>query len=211
MPCGIVPASVPWEERMEPGTTLNYPNDAAHFTAMLPGWQPTTHAELRRDEKNKSWVMHVKSRQEKALSEDLEIMGIRHFLPVMREPRLHGSRRVIVTVPVFPGYLFLWGSIEDAFRADRTKRVVRILPVVDQTRLNNELFHLHRALASGLPIKRHIGLERGMPVEVESGPLRGLRGIVESPLSPTRVILQVKMLGSAVSVDISTESVVAVD
>jgi transcription antitermination factor NusG len=47
-----------------------------------------------------------------------------------------------------------------------------------------------------------------MQVEVESGPLRGLRGVVEDNLSRCRVVLQVKMLGSAVSVDVAAESVV---
>jgi hypothetical protein len=72
-------------------------------------------------------VLHTRSRQEKALAEDLTGMGIACFLPLVRQIRFHGGRKAVVELPLFPSYLFLRGAAEDAYRAGRTRRVAQIL------------------------------------------------------------------------------------
>lgn len=156
-------------------------------------------------------VLHTRNRQEKALAEELDAMRIRCFLPLTTEMRYHGGRKATVHVPVFPGYLFLRGSLDDAYRADRTRRVVKIIPVFDQAALQTELLNLHRVLVAGKRVHRRRALECGMPVEVTAGALRGLRGVVEDLQSKDRVILQVKTLGSAVSVDVDADWVALID
>lgn len=152
-------------------------------------------------------VLHVKSRQEKALSLDLLAIGAAHFLPLVRRARRH----VVTEVPLFPGYLFLRGSIEDAFRADRTRRVANIIAVTDQKQLHEELRNLHLALCRGVEPDEYKWIQRGVRVEVVRGPLQSLRGLVENRQSMNRVILQVQILGSAVSVHVDSDCIVALD
>jgi transcription antitermination factor NusG len=45
-------------------------------------------------------------------------------------------------------------------------------------------------------------LQSGVRVEVRAGPMRGVQGIVENRIGVNRLVLQVKMLGRAVSVEI---------
>lgn len=152
-------------------------------------------------------VLHVKSRQEKSLAQDLAAIGATHFLPLVKRER----RRVVSDVPLFPGYLFLRGSREDAFRADRTRRVANIISVKDQQQLNDELWNLHLALGRGVAPDEYKWIQRGVRVEVMSGPLQGLRGVVEDRRSMNRVILQIQMLGTAVSVPVDSDCVSSVD
>ena len=147
-------------------------------------------------------VLHTRSRQEKALAEDLAAMGVGCFLPLVRQVKFHGGRKVIVELPLFPGYVFLRGAAEDAYRADRTRRVAQILKVKDQERIDWELRNLHLALSQDAPLAAFTALRKGVRVEVTGGPLRGLQGVVEERGARDRIVLQVLMLGQAVSVEI---------
>src|SRR4051812_28467565 len=84
-------------------------------------------------------VLLTKSRQEKALAEDLENLKIDCYLPLIKAVRYHRNRKVTVDIPMFTGYVFLRGSVDDAYRADRTNRVARIIRVVNQEQLDAEL------------------------------------------------------------------------
>ena len=147
-------------------------------------------------------LMHTRSRQEKALSETLFAHGIAHFLPLATVSRSHGGRRVSVELPLFPGYVFLKGSLDEAYIADRTKRVAGIIQVVDQVRISQELRSLAQALASRVQLDPYPYLRTGVKVSVRCGPLVGLEGIIESRTRRDRLILQVDVLGQATSLEI---------
>ena len=148
------------------------------------------------------FVLHTKSRQEKLLADTLSTMGIAAYLPLVRQPRYYGRHKLSVELPLFAGYLFLRGSIDDAYSADRTNRVAKIIPVADQQRLDTELQNIQLALERGAELDLCQALTKGTPVEVRSGPFRGLQGVVEDRVKPNRLLLQVEMLGRAVSLEV---------
>lgn len=147
-------------------------------------------------------VVHTKPKQEKALAEYLQARRIDYFLPLVRRVGYRGRRKSVATVPLFPGYLFLRGDIEVGYTVERTDRVVRVIPVSNQAELEADLSAIRLAL------ERHGGLEPsrypavGEWVEVISGPLRGLRGVVERGATEDRLILGVRMLGRAAELEI---------
>lgn len=148
-------------------------------------------------------VLHTLSRQEKALSHDLNRLGIRHFLPLMQQVQYYGRRKVTTELPLFAGYIFLLGSVEQAYIADRTGRVARIMPVFDQDQLNLELRNLKLALHSRPALDFYPGLRAGVRVEVRSGPFQGLQGVIEQRMpGKNQLLLQVTMLGKGVSLEI---------
>ncbi|MEX0745808.1 MAG: transcription termination/antitermination NusG family protein [Phycisphaeraceae bacterium] len=148
------------------------------------------------------FVVHTRSRQEKALAGALAAMGVVHYLPLASELRYHGRRKVRAELPLFPGYLFLRGQRDDAFAADRTGRVVRVIPVPDQAGLTWELDNIRLALACDAPLQPHAALTRGVRVEVRTGPFRGVQGVVEQRGKRDRLFLQVETLGRAAVLEI---------
>jgi transcriptional antiterminator RfaH len=148
-------------------------------------------------------LLYAKSRQEKQLSDDLRAMGINHYLPVIRQVRNYGKRKAALDVPLFPGYVFLYGSLDDAYLADRTRRVVTIIRVADQKQIEWELENIRAALSCDVELAPHPFLKKGMRVEVKSGPLRGLQGMVENYARANRLVLQVEFLSRAVSLEIN--------
>jgi transcription antitermination factor NusG len=154
-------------------------------------------------DREKRWhVLHTKSRQEKALGLALQAMGIHHYLPLSRRVRFYGHRKAVVEEPVFPSYVFLWGTLDEAYSADRTRRVARLIPVVDQSQIEWELANIRLALARGAHLTPHPYLARGTRVEVRCGPLKGLQGYVTGSKNEDQLVLQVDAFGRGASLEI---------
>jgi transcription antitermination factor NusG len=156
-------------------------------------------------------VIHTKSRQEKSLAEQLEAAGIDHFLPLSREVRYYGRRKFAVELPLFPGYVFLRGTVEDWYFAERSGRVARVISVADQTGLDRDLANVRLALDRGAPLTPLAWLVTGVRVEVAAGPFKGVRGVVEGFLKNARLMLQVDMLGRAAQLEIDRSLLQRVD
>lgn len=149
------------------------------------------------------WVLHVRSRQEKQVAVELAARGVPHFLPLTRQVRFYGPRKAVVETPLFPGYVFMRGPRDAAFDVDRNKRLVGILPVNRPLQLQEELQQIRTAIEAAIPLDPCPHLKKGVRVEVRSGPMRGLCGVVESrSRRVNRLHLQVEMLGRAVGVEI---------
>ncbi len=153
----------------------------------------------------KWFVLQTKSRQEKVVCDFFRDRQIEYLLPLVAKTTYYGKRKVKSELPLFPGYVFVRSAIQEAYAADRTNRLVRIIPVFDQARIEEELRSLARALEAQSPFDRHPQLVAGVRVEVKSGPLQGVRGVVESRLKMDRLILQVEILGQAISVEVDTD------
>jgi len=157
------------------------------------------------------FVLRTKSRQEKILAHELRSRGIASFLPIVSCTKYYGGRKATVELPVFPGYLFLRGDVDKAYDADRTRRVAQIIKVADQDRLDRELRNIHLALCGGAPLDPFPYLRAGVSVEVREGPFRGLRGVIEPGGRRDRLILQVDILGRAVSLEIDASLLDVID
>jgi len=156
-------------------------------------------------------VLQTKARQEKALSAALQATGVSHFLPLTPRVRYHGGRRRIVHEPLFASYLFLWGPIDDAYFAVRTKRVARMIEAPDQRRLDDELRQIRSALEQGGVLDPYPFLTQGRPVRVRAGPFQGVEGLVEERTGADRLVLQVHTLGRATSLEIDADLLEPID
>lgn len=148
------------------------------------------------------FVLRTRARQEKVLAADLAAQSIGHFLPLIKSVRYYAGRRAVVEAPLFPGYVFLRGARDDAYTADRTRRIAQIVTVTNQAKLDGELQGLFLAVTNGAPLDPYPYLTKGTLVEVRAGPFRGMRGLIECRSRANLLILQVEMLGRAVSLEI---------
>jgi transcription antitermination factor NusG len=157
------------------------------------------------------WVVHTKSRNEKALAHDLMGRSISYFLPMIWKVRRKSRRTIRSLLPLFGGYLFFCGTENDRVELLRTDRVANLLEVKDQQKLVRELEQIERALRAGVQITPHKYLKEGQKCRVMAGPLMGLQGVVARSPSATRLVLQVDMLGQAASVEIDVDMTEPID
>ena len=157
------------------------------------------------------WLVRTKSRMEKALGEDLERRGIGVFLPLIRTKRRHGSRLVNVSLPLFPGYLFLCGNEEDRYATLMTHRAAQVIAVADQIKLKNELRQICRVTLSDAKIDLYPGIQVGRRCRITSGGLRGVEGVVIRRRGECRVYLGVEVLGQSAEVEVDPALLELVD
>jgi len=157
------------------------------------------------------YVLHSKSRQEKALSRTLTAAGIEHYLPLHRRVSYRRRRKCVVHDPLFVCYLFLRGTKEATYFATATRRVVNVLDVPEQECFVNELHQIRSVLSAGAALSPFHYLTVGRHVRVTAGPFQGIEGMIEQHRPADRLVLQITALGRATSLEIDAGLLEAVD
>jgi transcriptional antiterminator RfaH len=149
------------------------------------------------------WVVYTKSRQEKSLARDLLGHQIPFYLPQVPRDHLVRGRRVRAHVPVYPGYLFLFGAPDERVGALTTNRTSRILSVPTQEQLLRDLRQLAKLIATGAPLTIEQRLSPGRKVRVRNGPMAGIEGTIVQRRGSDRLLIAVNFLQQGVSIEIN--------
>jgi len=148
------------------------------------------------------WAIYTKARQEKAVARSLLAYEIPFYLPLVGKDQYIRGRRVRSHLPLFDGYLFLYGSDEDRVRTLTTNRISRILPVSEEEELVSDLGHLRDLIESDAPLTVERQLTRGDRVRVKSGALKGVEGEIIRRENGTRLLVAVNYMEQGVSIEI---------
>jgi transcription antitermination factor NusG len=152
------------------------------------------------------FALQVRTKHELGAAEFLRGRGYQPFLPLSRSRRVWSDRIKVVRAPLFPGYLFCRVNIQDRLPILTAPGVIRIvgynrLPIpVDDKEINA----IQAIAASGLPHEPWPFLRVGDPVQIESGPLQGLRGILLGVRGAHRLVLSISLLQRSVGVEIDS-------
>lgn len=157
------------------------------------------------------WVVHTKSRNEKALAKDLIRKGVSYFLPMSWKVSRRNGRTIRSLLPLFGGYLFFCGEENQRIEVLRTNRVANVISVKDQQKLLEELLQIEQAFRAGAALAPHRYIKAGQYCRVIAGPLAGLQGIVLKTKTVTRLVLQINMLSQAASVEIDADMIEIID
>lgn len=148
------------------------------------------------------WIAHTKSRQEKSLARELTLHQVPFYLPLVANERQIRGRRVKSWVPLFGGYLFLFGSKSQHFSRLKTNRICSLLPVDDAAQLVNELRNIKMLVESDAALTVERRLEAGRRVRVKSGSFAGAEGFVITRRGRNRLFVAVSLLQQGVSLEI---------
>ncbi len=160
----------------------------------------------------RSWyVIYTRSRFENVVYESLLKKSIDAFLPTVRKPSKRRDRKVTLSVPLFPGYVFVKSALDSRENLDilKTAGVVGFVgtksgPVpVDQGAVES----LKIMVAATDSITTGTAFRQGDPVRVTSGPFAGISGRFIRRGGKDRVLVEISALGQFASVDVSAEEV----
>jgi transcription antitermination factor NusG len=164
------------------------------------------------DSDQRWWCLHTKPRQEKATARLLRSKRVTHYLPqVVQESRTPGGRKIRSIIPLFTGYLFLFGDEQQRIEALRTNNLVSVLEVADQTNLSRDLRQIHQMLNSGLPVLPEPTHPVGTKIRILSGPLSNLEGTVVRRGKRDQFVAVVHFLGRGATVDLQDWQVERID
>ena len=157
------------------------------------------------DNADKRWcVIYTRSRREKKVASSCRQFGIRHYLPLRKSITGRRGRRYTAMVPIFPGYVFIYLDWKDRQRLWQTGHIARMIDVVDQQRLLDELHNIRILEESGSFLHPVSEITKGKRIRIIDGPLCGLEGRVSRIKGKTCVVLEVDIIHQGVACEIDS-------
>jgi transcriptional antiterminator NusG len=135
------------------------------------------------------------------------------FLPKTRKKSKRKDRKLMIEVPLFPGYLFVQSTPDPADQLNilKTFGAVRLLgntqgPVpIPESQINSLqlLINANMDLITGNSLQ----LQKGDPVMILEGPMAGLKGEFTRYKGKGRVIIKIDLLGQYAGVEMDGKNV----
>ncbi len=157
------------------------------------------------------FAVWTRSRQEKTSAAMLEALGIPHFLPLIEEARRWSDRTKMVSLPLFPCYLFVQiaNSSEIQLCVQKVPGVVNFVgnqngpSAIPEVEINSIRALLSRDTGcSPCPF-----LKVGDRVRVVRGALAGIEGLFIRCGARSRLVVSVEIIQRSVSVDVPARDV----
>jgi len=156
------------------------------------------------------WAVYTRSRMEKSLARQLLAMDVPYYLPLIPKTMRICGRAVKSLLPLFGGYLFVYGTEEERIQTFATNRVSQIWSTPRVEQMTQDLQSVRALIESGVPLTPEGRLQPGQRVRVKSGLLMGLEGVVVSRRGEDRLLVAVHFLQQGVSVQINDYQVEAI-
>ncbi|MCP4115051.1 MAG: UpxY family transcription antiterminator [Desulfobacteraceae bacterium] len=162
----------------------------------------------------KQWyTLLTRSRFENVVFSDIQKKSIEAFLPKIKVKSRRKDRKLMIDVPLFPGYLFVNISLDplEHLKVLKTMGAVRLLgfsggpvPVPDS---HIESLRIITSTGNDIICGTTNTLKKGEMVMVVNGPFAGVKGEFMRHKGKERVIIKIETLGQFAGVEIAREDV----
>ena len=112
------------------------------------------------------------------------------------------GRRIRSFLPLFAGYIFVFGTHEERLITLKTNRISRILPVLDQNQLRRDLNQVSQLIAADAPLSVERRLRAGQRARIKTGLFRDFEGTIIRRHGRQRLVVAVDFLNQGVSMEI---------
>jgi len=155
------------------------------------------------------WALYTRHQHEKTVAEMLSTKGFEVFLPLHDSMRRWKDRQKLLSLPLFPGYVFVRGSLDRRLQVVTTPGVHMILSSGEQIAVvpEEEIQAIRRAVEGPWRVEPHPFLKCGERVRVTRGSLEGVEGILVRKKNLYRLVLSVDMLRQSVGVEVAAADV----
>lgn len=157
---------------------------------------------------NQAWcVVHARPRCEKKVREHCRRMRIPAYLPLLVREHRYGSRVRVNEVPLFSGYLFVLADPHQRAWLRQNAAVANLLETDRQAELTAQLRALHASLAMGDVVEVLPFLQEGQRIIIQTGPFKGLEGIIARVKNKDRVMILIELIQQTVVFEADTTNV----
>lgn len=162
-------------------------------------------------EQDRWFAVRVRVRYERQVEELLRFKGYETFVPTLTERRRWTDRIKHVEKPMFPGYVFLQTGGPLGGPILTTPGVMHLVgsgrspvPIDD-----SEIAAVRRIADSHTVGRPWPYLQVGQRVEIVSGPLDGLEGVLVEDAGNQRIVVSLSLLQRSLAVEIAADWVIA--
>jgi transcription antitermination factor NusG len=155
------------------------------------------------------WALYTRHQHEKTVADMLSAKGFEVFLPLYESTRRWKDRTKILSLPLFPCYLFLRGGLDRKLQVVTTPGVHMILYRGEHVAVvpEQEMRSIQKAVDGSSRLEPHPFLRCGMRVRVIRGALEGVEGVLVRKKNLCKLVLSVEMLAQSVAVEIHASDV----
>jgi transcription antitermination factor NusG len=155
------------------------------------------------------YAAYTCANHEKRIAAQLQARSVEHVLPVYSSLRRWKDRRVLVDMPLFPGYVFVRLALSHRLRVLQIPSVVRLVGFGGQPHVlaDDEVALLRSSLTGEMRFAPHPYLRAGSRVRIARGPLRGVEGILVRKKNLFRVVLSIDVIACSASVEVDSEDI----
>ena len=163
------------------------------------------------DDQIRWYAAYTSANHERRVAEQFRVREVEHFLPTYSSVRRWKDRRVTLQLPLFPGYVFVRIALRDRFKVVQVPGLARLVAFngTPAALPNDEIAALQATVASGVRAEPHPFLVAGRRVQVKSGPMAGLQGVLLKRKGRFRLVISIALIQRAVALDADVADVVA--
>lgn len=146
------------------------------------------------------------SRHEKVVHLQLERKAFESFLPLYHSVRRWKDRRKELTLPLFPGYVFVRMEFSERLEALKTHGVARIVSFggTPASLPEKEIEAIRHFLEGKVRLDPHSYLRVGHRARIRGGPFQGLEGILLRKKNSLRFVISLDLILRSVAVEIDS-------
>jgi transcription antitermination factor NusG len=155
------------------------------------------------------WAIYTRHQHEKVVADVLSAKGFEVFLPLYDSIRRWKDRQKLLSLPLFPCYVFVRGGLNRSFQILNTPGVHMALTHGDRIAVipEKEIDAVRRTVEGPFRMELHPFLRCGDRVRVVRGSLEGVEGILIRKKNQFRLVLSVDMLAKSVAVEIDASDI----
>ncbi len=155
----------------------------------------------------KNWfALYIKPRCEFKALEQLTAIGVEAYLPTITVTKQWSDRKKNITEPLFKGYIFINSTEIERNKAVTRDAVIRTIFFNGKPAIipNQEIENIKKMLETPEKIKVFNGIVKGVIVKIESGPFKGIEGVVNSVSDDENTLsVSMQLLNRTISVSIA--------
>lgn len=155
------------------------------------------------------WAVYTRHQHEKVVADMLSAKGFQVFLPLYESTRRWKDRRMVLSLPLFPCYVFVRGGMDRKLQVVTTPGIHMILYRGEQIAVipDQEIQSIQRVVDGPSSVEPHPFLKCGTRVRVIRGSLEGVEGILTRKKNLFRLVISVDMLAQSVAVEVHASDV----
>ena len=150
-------------------------------------------------------AVYTQPRHEKKVAQQLAMRSMEAYLPLYESLRRWKDRRTKLTLPLFPGYVFVKMALPQRIMVLEIASVVQIVgPKGQSSMLADEDIERLRFSLTNRRAEPHPYLASGKKVRIKSGPLMGLEGTVTRWKAGMRIVVSIDAIQRSVAMELES-------
>ena len=151
------------------------------------------------------YAVYTQPRHEKRVAQQLTVRSVESYLPLYESVRRWKDRRTRLTLPLFPGYVFVKMASLQRVRVLEIPSVIHIAGRKGQASVmtDEEIQRLRTSLVNR-KAEPHPYLVVGKKVRIKSGPLAGLEGTVVRRKGKVRMVISIDAIQRSVAMELES-------